>query len=141
MLCNCCEHRRQNIEDKQNKKPHVRQPRMECGSDFSVCGCYMWRPMAMPVFKTAPGDRRPVGGPSMIAARIRAERLAEYDDTICEQIPYGAKKNKEYVILRRLKTKEEKKEQKRVRRLDERQYARFQKDMLAANKKQDNNAC
>ena len=127
MLCNCCEHRRRNIEDKQKKVPNPHQPRCECGCTMSVSGCYMWRPMLMPVFKTEKGDKRPVGGPWMIAARIRAERLVDHEDTVCEIIPVGAKKNREYCIVRRLMTKDEKKASKLARKRDLADQKRWQR--------------
>lgn len=127
MLCNVCEHRRQNIEAKQNGLSYIPQPRMECGSAGSVCGCYMFKPSALPVMKAADGDRRPVGGPPMIAARIHATGYAE--DTGVFRVPVGPKKNKEFVFIRRPLLRNELQAIKQAKKKEDRERAKWLRDM------------
>ena len=70
-LCFRCEHR---------ARFHERgwRPRMECGSEGSVCSCYMYKPV-LPVW-TAPSDQsdaRPRFSMPLISSRESALRVAE----------------------------------------------------------------
>lgn len=121
MQCNRCYHRVANIEAKQRKDAYIPQPRCECGADMSVRGCYMYKPPSLLRFTRAKGDKRPVGGPTFIAARIVAADTIPDSDTGVFMAPYGPKRLKQFTFIRRLLTKDEKKELQRK----EREYAKF----------------
>lgn len=71
-LCHRCEHRARNREEE-----HY-QPRCECGDKGSVYGCYMYQPVQpMKLQKLYEDDDRPLFGPWMIAARMKAAGKAE----------------------------------------------------------------
>jgi len=67
-LCFRCHHRAAYLES-----GGTHRPRLECGeTSRAVCGCYMYRPPWPLRLAPRDGDRRPVGGPAMIAARLIA---------------------------------------------------------------------
>ena len=73
-LCFRCEYRAQFHET-----GHA--PRYECGqSAKSVCGCYMYRPVMPCGLAKAKGDRRPMFGGAMFAARMAFVRTASEGD-------------------------------------------------------------
>lgn len=68
-LCFRCHHRVSFLESGGHHRP-----RFECGEiNRAVVSCYMYRPPRPLLLRRAPGDRRPLGGPAMIAARLRAQ--------------------------------------------------------------------
>jgi len=72
MLCYRCEHRAEFLSN------HGRRPRSECGNvNASQSGCYMYQPCRPVVVKKNKGDKRPLFGPAMIAARYSAVRVAD----------------------------------------------------------------
>lgn len=71
-LCHRCEHRARNKEDDRY------QPRCECGDEGAVYGCYMYQPVKpMKLQKLYDDDDRPLFGPWMIAARMKAAGRAD----------------------------------------------------------------
>lgn len=67
-LCFRCHHRAAFLESGGSHRP-----RFECGeAGRAVCGCYMYRPPRPLLLRPVAGDRRPIGAPAMIAARLRA---------------------------------------------------------------------
>lgn len=68
-LCHRCEHRAEFLETGMGS-------RYECGQTFAVGSCYMYAPVRGVVLVRDKGDRRPLGGPTMIASRAHAVALA-----------------------------------------------------------------
>ena len=67
-LCFRCHHRAQFLETGGQWRP-----RYQCGEiKKAVVSCYMYRPPRPLVMKPEDGDQRPLGGPAMISARMRA---------------------------------------------------------------------
>ena len=67
-LCFRCHHRARFLES-----GGAERPRYECGDvQMGVHNCYMYRPPKPLLLRPASGDRRPFGGPAMIAARMNA---------------------------------------------------------------------
>ena len=64
MLCYRCQHRVNFLENGS-------RPRYECGEiQSSKYICYMFKPIAPVVLTPNEGDDRPIGGPTMISARV-----------------------------------------------------------------------
>lgn len=68
-LCHRCEYRAQ-------FKEAGHAPRMECGSNGSTCGCYMYKPVLPAVLTPNNGDKRPRFAGAMFSARERFVRVA-----------------------------------------------------------------
>jgi len=67
-LCFRCQHRAAFLESS-----GTHRPRFECGEVHrAVMSCYMYRPPRPLLLRPVPGDRRPLGGPALIAARLLA---------------------------------------------------------------------
>jgi hypothetical protein len=82
-MCFRCEHRARFLETK------TWQPRAECGDvDKSKHSCYMYKPVEPVILQVQKGDKRPVGGPALIAARMETskEQLRLRDKLQCYAI-------------------------------------------------------
>jgi hypothetical protein len=77
-LCCRCEHRVRFIEATMRKEPHIPRPRCECGDvDRSSFCCYMYVPVKPVMTAVQRGDKRPVFGICMIAARQEGRKVAD----------------------------------------------------------------
>jgi hypothetical protein len=76
-LCYRCEHRAAYLEArKATGQGHA--PRYECQQcEDATGGCYMFSPVRPLRLVPAPGERRPIGGPWMIAGRVRSVGVQE----------------------------------------------------------------
>lgn len=72
-LCHRCEYRALYKEE-------GHRPRYECGMDYAVCSCYMYRPVKPVLLERNAGDRRPLGGPAMFGARAHRAAHEGTDD-------------------------------------------------------------
>ena len=107
MICFRCEHRARCLSDRAAKASHVRRPRFECGvTEQSVSSCYMWQPCALPVFERNPNDPRPVTL-GYFGARVFSDSLVPREQVKLVSYPYGAKRDKRFIVLPEIKTKED----------------------------------
>lgn len=54
-------------------------PRAQCKDEGAIGNCYAYLPVKPIVLKKAKGDRRPVGVPILIFARVERHKLADVD--------------------------------------------------------------
>lgn len=71
-LCFRCERRAEFLET-------GRGPRHECKQADAVGNCYAYLPVKPLVMKRPKGERRPVGGPMLLSARIGRVKIADVD--------------------------------------------------------------
>ena len=111
-LCFRCEYRARFHETGHGSRCECQDPTM------NVSTCYMFRPTISPILvPSVPDDPRPLFGPGFICQRVRADKLPEYEDLICQVVKMG----KGYFKYWRPKNAEDKRREKE----DEREHQRL----------------